>query len=218
MAETPGEELARRLERYPKEALSFFDSAFATAATVPPEVRRQVLREVVDSFTRGTRRLDGSTLRAVTSLSAREAEEVASVYSVVIGLLSEFSATPDEFVTRAKGILFSPEQEQIARSIAVSICEARPGIDGIVERAQLAGEVLPSLDTFDIVVDVRIRVVDGIVKTFVPVAIVHIDTDVAVQEMFLQMSRGDVETAIRKLTTCLDEMKMAEKLSFRKNS
>ena len=217
MPEDPGEDLVRRLDGYPKEALSFFDSAFATAAGIPEDVRQLVLREVIENFRRGIRRLDGASLRLITKLPEREAEQLASVYSLVIGLLSESSATPDDFVNRAKGILFSPEQETIAKSIAASVCAFRPGIAGIVERAQLAGEVLPSLYSFDVVVDIRIRVIDGEVKTSVPVAVVHIDTDVSARELFFQLSRGEVEETIRKLTKSLDEMNLAETVSFGKN-
>ncbi|HLW90272.1 MAG TPA: hypothetical protein VKS78_03080, partial [Roseiarcus sp.] len=188
MPDTPGEELARRLAGYPKDALSFFEKAFAAAASVPEETRRLIFNEVVENLKRGNRRLDGSVLGPLTHLSEREAERLASVYSVVIGLLSESSATPEDFVAHAKGVLFAPAQEDIAKLIATSVCEARPGIRGIVDRAQLAGEVLPSLYSFDIAIDVRVRVVDGKVQTFIPVAVMHIDSDVDDVDLFIQMT------------------------------
>jgi hypothetical protein len=217
MAESPKEELARRIGEYPKEALPYFNQGFVSASKLSEETRRLVLAEVIASFKRGTRRLDGAALRPLTKLNDREVEQLASVYSLVIGLLSESSATTEDFIASAKGILFLPEQESTAQLIAASVCASRQEIRLTVDRAQLAGEILPSLFVFDIAVDIRIRVVDGEVKTFVPVAIVHLDTDADSEEVWFQMSRGDVEDTISKLTNALDDMKLAETMTPRKN-
>ncbi|WP_158812509.1 hypothetical protein [Methylocapsa sp. S129] len=216
MPESPKEELARRLAIYPEGALPFFDSGFAVAALLTNEIRKLVLAEVIDNLKRGSRNLSGSALRGITKLSERDNEQLASVYSVIIGLLSESSATPDDFVAAAKGILFTPPHEDIAKSIADSICSAQSEIADMVGRAQLAGEVLPSLAAFDIVVDVRIRVIDGEIKTSIPVAILHVDTDAADQELWVQLSRGDIEETIRKLSKCVADMQLAETLVLRK--
>jgi hypothetical protein len=49
---------------------------------------------------------------------------------------------------------------------------------------------------------------DNEIETGVPVAIVHIDTD-ARPELFLQMSRSDVEMMIEKLNIVLKQMSTA---------
>ena len=54
------------------------------------------------------------------SSQAGRGTHLTSLYSLVIGLLSEFEITADEFVRVAKGIMFLPEQEptcEIAASI-----------------------------------------------------------------------------------------------------
>ena len=217
MPESPKDELARRLSEYPKEAVSFFSSAFGVASRLPGETRTLVLNALIANFERGSRNLSGAALRHITDLSAREAEQVASAYSLMIGLLSDSTATPDDFVASAKGILFLPEQEATVRLIASSICALRPQINATVERAQLAGVVLPSFDDINIAVDFRARFANGALKTGVAVAVVHIDTDVSEQELWLQFSRGDVEDIIKKFSDCLEEMKLAETLFLRKS-
>jgi hypothetical protein len=216
MPETPREELARRLAQFPQEALSYFKGGFGAAATLSDSTRDQVLQEVINNFSRGTRRLDGSIIRPIAKLSERDSEQVASVYSLVIGLLSESSAMPEDFVNAARNILFSPDHETTARSIANAICVARANVKTSVDRAQLAGEVLPSLDEISVAVDMRFRIIDAEVKLSVPIALLHIDTD-ANEELWVQLTRGDVEDTIEKLSKCLEDMKLIETLSFRKS-
>jgi hypothetical protein len=216
MPESPKEEIGRRLAEYPKEALPFFNAGFVAASKLSEETLNLFLKEVIVGLKRGLRRLNGAELRPITKLSERETEQLASVYSLIIGVLSESAATADDFVSSAKGILFLPEQEAIAKTIANSICTSRQEINISIQRAQLAGEVLPSLDAFDIAVDVRIRVVGGEVKTFVPVAVIRINTD-ADDNLWLQLSTGDIENIIGKLSKSLQEMKFAESLTMRKS-
>ncbi|HEY8333603.1 MAG TPA: hypothetical protein VIQ05_07390 [Tardiphaga sp.] len=216
MPETAQEELTRRLAAYPKEALPYLKHGFVEASNLSEEVRRLVLAEMIENFKRGTRRLDSSALGEVTKLPERESEQIASVYSLVIGLLSESAANPSEFVEAAKGVLFFPEQAAVAKSIAAAVCASRDEIKKTVARTQLAGEVLPSLYTFDLAVDLRIRVVDGKVVTSAPVAVVHIDTDAEDHEIWVQLGRGDIESMIRTLSKALEDMKIAETLTGRK--
>jgi hypothetical protein len=74
----------------------------------------------------------------------------------------------------------------------------------------LAGEVLPSFARLDIAVDIRVQIAEGRVEYTVPGAIVRIDTDSDQAELVLQLSRGDLEDVIQKLSEGLENMKIAE--------
>jgi hypothetical protein len=216
MPESSTESIARRLSQYPNQAFEFFSAGFLAVSRLPKDVLSRVLQAVIDEIKRGKRGLNPSSIRPLTTLSEQEADQVASVFSVVIGLLSESEATPDEFVSATKGKLFNPEQESTAKSVAVSICAARQEISSALARAQLAGQILPSLEGFYVAVDMRVRVVDGELKAAVPVAVVSIDTDTA-DNYFLQLTKGEVEDTIKKLSQALEDMKFIETLTFRKS-
>jgi hypothetical protein len=143
-SEAPKAELKRRIAEYPNEALSFFTEGFSVASKLSEEVRKQVLQSMIVSLKGGTRRVGGSNLPTVTGLGVRDSERLASAFSLMIGLLSESTATPEDFLSVAKGVLFLPEDEPAASAIANSICAQRQEINAGVQRAQLAGEVLPS--------------------------------------------------------------------------
>jgi hypothetical protein len=213
MADSAREEVARRLNRYPNEALSYFQGGFSSAASLSDQKRREVLAEMISNFQRGTRRLDSSNLREITGLSSNIAEQVASVYSLVIGLLTETTATPDDFVEAATGTIFLEKDRGTARSIAGEVYDERSEISKTVARTQLAGEVLPSLYTFDVAVDLRVRVENKAIVTSVPVAVLHIDTDAEDHEIWVQLTKGDIDNIIRTLTKALEDMQVAEDLS-----
>jgi hypothetical protein len=203
------EELKSRISEYPEEALAYFDSGFTAASTLRPDAHALIIKEFIVNFGRGTRRLDGASLRSVVPLSVKEAEQVASTYTIVIGLLSESTATPDDFVEAARGRLFRPENEATARMIAEFICASRMELDLAVERAQIAGQILPSFATLDFAVDVRLRIANGRVKTAVPIFVVHIDTDTE-DHLWFQMTQGDVQELIKKLTKALEDVEAAQ--------
>jgi hypothetical protein len=211
MAESssPLDELRSRLSEYPEEALAYFDSGFTAASTLSASDHALIIKEIIVNFGRGTRRLDGRSLRSIVALSTKAAEQVASTYTVAIGLLSETTATPEDFVNAAKGTLFRPENESTARTVAEFICASRAELDLAVERAQIAGQILPSFASLDLAVDVRLRITNGVIKTAVPLFVVHIDTDTD-EHLWFQMTQGDVRELIKKLTRALEDVDVAE--------
>jgi hypothetical protein len=214
MPETPREQLARVLAGYPSNALPYFSRTFATAGQLSEQDRKKVVEALLDAMQRGKHQFNGDALRSLTDLSSQEAEEIATVYSVAIGLLSDTTATPDDFVAEGRGKLFTSEHDATALSIAQAICNNREQISKAIQRARLGGAVLPSLRKFEVATDFRVQVVKNELKMGVPLVVVHIDTDADGQEVWLQLSRLDVDDIIKKLTNCLDDMAVADKLAI----
>jgi hypothetical protein len=207
--DSPKDELARRLAEYPDRALPFLQNGFAAAAQIDSAARHGVLEQIIANLRRGKRSVSGLDFRSTTGLSAKDSEQVASAISIVVGLLSDSSVSPEEFVEVGSGVLFEPQLSEIVRDLAVTVCARRSELSQSFEQAQLAGAVLPSLFTFDTAVDLRMRFVDGDLKTSVPVCVVHIDTDASDHQLWVQLSRGDVESVIEKLNAVLADMDAA---------
>ena len=132
--------------------------------------------------------------------------------SVTLGLLSDNLVSLDEFVQAGRDTIFEPGSESAAREIADIIISQRPTLAKAMSRHQLASEVLPSLVEFDATVDVRIRFGNDKAEEFVSVAVVHIDTDGANQELWLQLSKMDIYTILDKLNKTARDMDLAESL------
>jgi hypothetical protein len=79
-----------------------------------------------------------------------------------------------------------------------------------MERRSLAMQTLPSLTSFDVSVDLRFKFDKDEIADRVAVALVHIGTDVT-EEMWLQLSRGDIDMILQSLTETLRRMDAVEK-------
>jgi len=204
------EDLKRRLSAYPTDAHMFFKQGFSAAARLSDEVRGKVVDELVANFRRGKRRVDGSTLRSMTGLSSLDSERLMSAYSLLIGLLSEAEVSLDDLVEAGRDVIYFPEDGASMLAILKPINEGLGEIDAAVQRAQLAGRVLPSFQRMEVVIDLRLQFADGKVKHHIPVAVAYLKTDVATEDMWFQMSRGDVEDTIKSLNEVLSNMIAAE--------
>ena len=208
MVDSSPDELARRIAQY-STAYPFFQESFALAARLSEDQLGQILTALLKSFARGRRQIAGTDLRALTGLSSSASERVASVFSLLIGLLSEVEATPEDFVTTASGQLFREADAGAALFIARQVCERRDEINVMVERAQLAGEILPSYTSCSIALDVRVKIVEGKVRASVPVAIARLETDVDSEAVYFQMGQGDLEDIVAIFSKALDDLKIA---------
>jgi hypothetical protein len=146
------------------------------------------------------------------NLSQRDRGRLTATLSMTIGLLTETDASAEEFVEAARGKIFDPAHEGIALALAAAIVSRRPGLNDSLGRRRLAISVLPYLTQFEITVDLRIRVENEQVEDGVALAIVHIDTDSNNQELWMQLTRLDIENIQAKLTDALNKMTMAEQL------
>lgn len=215
MSESLTKELTRRLSGYPAEARSFFRDDLYVAARLSDEVRRKVVQELVINLRRGRRRIAGSTLRSLTGLPANESEQLMSAYSLIVGLLAESSATPDDFIRAARNIIFSEGDDDSIRAIVAQICDDRAVIAAALQRAQIAGAVLPSFRRMEISIDIRVRFSEGRADAHIPVAIMRIDTDADNQQLWFQMTEGDIEDAIEKLQGALEQIRISDSLILR---
>ena len=83
-------------------------------------------------------------------------------------------------------------------------------IKGAFRRVAVTNSVLPTLDEFEVVVDVRMSFDRGSVAFAVPMAVAHIDTDVPHEELWVQMSKARLKTLVKDLTKALEQLEQAE--------
>jgi hypothetical protein len=91
------------------------------------------------------------------------------------------------------------------------VVSQRAGVRQLLTRSQLSAVVLPVLTSFDITVDIRLGFEEGQVATALPVAVVHMDTDSAGQEVWFQINQRQLERTIKDLNNALKEIQEAER-------
>jgi hypothetical protein len=151
-------------------------------------------------------------LKSIPGLGKAESGQISTAYTVAMGLLGESVATADDFVEAARGKLFDPEDEGSARAIAGAICDLRGDIKVVLASAELAGSVLPSFMSLDTSLDVRMKFADGKLLTAAPVVVAYLDTDANGEEIWFQMTKGDIEGLVKQFNVILSDIKAAEAL------
>ncbi|MBB4391776.1 hypothetical protein [Bradyrhizobium sp. ERR14] len=198
------------LGELPDSLLPRIRTGFDALSKLSAPDRSAVVAKFLDSFQR-TGDLDRDWLDSTVSISRIEASAILAALSVSVGVLSQTEGTPEDFVQAARGKLFDDSAIRAAQEAASIIASERPRISDTIERRTLSAQTLPALESFDVSVDFRFGFdKNNEIKSGVPVALVHVDTD-ARAELFLQMSRSDVEMLVEKLNTVLKQMDAAVK-------
>ena len=128
----------------------------------------------------------------------------ASMFTVSV--LGE-GGSADEFINSCitAGVIREDRAPKI-RSFLNTIVAQQPQIGRTIRRAAMPAQVLPCVSNFEVVVDLRMAFDGEAIAEVVPVAIVHVDTDAEVEELWFQASKQqmqqlkiDVDEAIRRM-------------------
>ncbi|WP_316159816.1 hypothetical protein [Bradyrhizobium sp. SZCCHNRI20481] len=198
------------LSELPESLLPRIRAGFDVLSKLPSSDRRAIVVKFLDTFER-TGDLDRDWLEATVSISRIDASAVLAALSVAVGVLSQTDGGPHDFVQAGRGKLFEDAAIDAVQEVATIIASEKPRISDTIERRTLSAQTLPALERFDVSVDFRFGFdKNNEIKSGVPVALVHVDTD-AQAELFLQMSRADIEMLVDKLGTVLKQMAAATK-------
>jgi len=197
----------------PKSAKSFLREGFNVLAGIqPPQLITSIILESAESGSEPK----AADLASKFGLSKGDTQSLVGVISF-LGLLLSKPGDPEPVPTIVEALLSSEIIDKNAQAtITVVLNELdrdRSSVTSALRRTSLASRLLPSLTDLSIVVDVRIGFDNEEVALAVPVALVHIDTDANNQEIWFQMTKAQLQTAIEDLTKTLARVEAAEKWS-----
>jgi hypothetical protein len=184
---------------------------FAVAGSVSPAVNQAFFEAAARSISSGLREVDMEPLSKMANIELSQASALLAAFSALIGVIVTRGHAPDEFLRQARGELFEQEQEADVKALANLVAANANELRRRLERLTIAMETLPSLSSFDISIDLRLRFRNELVEDAATVALVHLDTDVENRELWFQMTRRDVEDLVERLTKALKQMDVAEK-------
>jgi hypothetical protein len=197
----------------PKSAKTFLREGFNVLAGIqPPQLVTGIVLESAESGSEPK----AADLASKFGLSKADSQSLVGVISF-LGLLLSKPGEPEAVPTIVNALLSSEILDKSAQAtITVVLNELdsdRSSVTSALRRTSLASRLLPSLTDLGCVVDVRIGFDNDQVALAVPVVLVHIDTDSSRQEIWFQMSKGQLQTAIEDLTKTLLRVEAAEKWS-----
>ncbi|MDD2860570.1 MAG: hypothetical protein PHI71_05795 [Acidiphilium sp.] len=203
-------DLSAQITEIPPDLLGIVRNGFAIASNLPIDVQSKVVNLVVQKMQRLGGNLDTDAIVQATGLDRREASRLNVALITTLRLLTESLASPAEFVEVGIGKLFHADDSVVAQFVATVVADQRTELQKTFAREHLANAVLPSLTSFDVAVDLRFKFSGPEIDDTVAVAVAHIGTDTQFQQIWLQLTKTDVESIIEKLSVALKQLYAAE--------
>jgi hypothetical protein len=207
-----GGKLPEVLAELPGPAKAYLKQGFAALAKFP-ENRYEELVAIVAEFVTSAHvfTLSPDRLAARLGVPPSDAAALLGSVSLIAWVLSVREETAQEFVETATAVGILDEGNATpALAFSHLIVKDRPALKGAIERSRLGTELLPSLTGVGTAVDVRLRFEEGRVAFAVPVALVHLRTDVRGQALWFQLTRSQLEQMIQELQETLRRLQGAE--------
>lgn len=157
----------------------------------------------------------------LTRLGISQAD--APVLFGALSLLASVASTREESADQCVKItvdtkLVDASQASLALKFFSAVMQKRQLIRRALQVSSLSGAVLPSLVDFDIVVDVRFGFEKGRMTETAAVILMHINTDARGQEVWLQVTKVQLEGMIKELEETLRNVEQAEKSIVQKSA
>ena len=152
---------------------------------------------------------DNSSVVSETGIPIQNAGPVRLALGMMVETLSDTRITVEDFLDA--GLLNSAFTQGDRRGVgrlAKLIVGARAEFQEQSKIVQLQNAVLPSLTTFELALDSRIKISNRKVVRSVPVVLAYADTDSEGQVIWFQMDEGMVLDLRDKLNVMLDQIKI----------
>jgi hypothetical protein len=205
-----GEPLADILSTMPSGMKKFVREGFTALARFPPSKTEVLLDVVQTSIDSGAMPDDGEAQAKLGVKTATSRPLLASA-GLLVSLISGRNDGPDILVDELEnsGALDGADRPAVL-GFALEIERRRSSLKKSLDRSHIVSQVLPSLDDFEVIVDVRLGFDKAGVVLSVPIALMHLDTDARGQEVWLQATRRQVQQMVDDLQEALKQMTLAE--------
>jgi hypothetical protein len=192
------------LSRIPRPFREQAEKGFVVLADVGQHNYAEILQAVI--FTLESKKPPLAELEKSLKLPMNDLGSLFAASMLMVPILAD-GANADDFVSSAvKGGLIGENLVPKIRPFVDTVMAQRVQIERAIRRATLPAQVLPHISDVEIVVDLRVAFEEQAVIEAVPVAIVHIDTDVDGKEIWFQSSKqqmqqlkSDIDEAIKKM-------------------
>ncbi len=182
------------------------EKGFAVLATVSSQNYSEIIQAVLVGLESKEAPLDD--LQKSFKLPANDLSALFAAAMLTVPMIGE-GVDAEEFLKGAvKHGLISEGTGANIQPFLDTVVAQRATIGRSIRRTALPAQVLPYLSNVEIVVDLRLGFENNTVQEAVPVAVVHLDTDVDGQEIWFQASQQqmrqlkvDIDEAIKRMDT-----------------
>jgi hypothetical protein len=195
----------------PPAVKAFLSEGFLLFSKLTKENMSNLLPAVLDSVQSGSGRGD-QELASRLRVDRDDARLLLGSMSLIASMLSRREESPSQFIkAMAEAKILRPEASGAALAFFDALVRERPALRQAMTRSRFSSEVLPSLLEFESTVDLRLGFENDAINVAIPIALVHLDTNATGQEVWLQITRKQLEEMIKDLEETLRKMVEAEK-------
>jgi hypothetical protein len=200
----------------PGEIRRYIRDGFGVLSKLPEQKFEEIRRVTLDAVEAGGS-VGEADLAARLDISRTDARSLLAATS----LFATFILSRDEKLVQlvasaVEAKLIGPDDAPVALVFYEAVERDRAKLKEAVERSRFSSSVLPSLLEFEATVDLRLGFDKGRLDFATPIALVHLDTDAQGQEVWLQLTKRQVERVAKELQDVLRKMEEAEKWAGQK--
>ncbi|MBM5651329.1 hypothetical protein GSH05_06550 [Burkholderia pseudomallei] len=199
------------LDDIPERAKSLLVRGLQSLAQLDPG-KWEALVEMAISASVSSYPVRPEDVRKHLEIDAEQGRWIGNAATFVVTLLGAYSdVTPDAFISEIseRGLVDDTNKDAIKNFVAF-VAERRQKLEEDAEKATLRAAVLPTLQEFNIAVDIRFDEDPNGKPRLAPIAVTMIDTDSEGQLVWFQMSKRQVESVIQQLQEALAKLEKAE--------
>lgn len=206
--------LAESFSDMPQSMKAFLKTGFLVLSRITQD-KFSALAAIALQAAQSRYRVEVEDAAKQLGINADDMGTLLPALSFLTAFVSNRTEKPEQLIAAAIEANVIPDSaRQVVSNFSQVLAAQRETLRHEFERSRLANRVLPSMMAFEVAVDVRLHPKQDLA---VPVAVAHIDTDVAHTELWFQMQKADVEQLIDTLQKTSRQMSEAEKLIIRKD-
>lgn len=203
--------LEEAFSEMPPGLRSFLSEGFIILSKLTREKVGELVPFVLESVQSGSGS-DYKNLATQLDMERKDARLLLGSMTLLASMLSGREDTVQQFIKSAVDArIVNPEATGVATTLFEGLVADRAVLRQAMTRSSVSSEVLPSLLEFESTVDLRLGFDKFKVSFAVPVALLHLDTDASGQEVWLQVTRKQLENMIKDLEETLRKVVEAEK-------
>ncbi len=209
--------LPETLSEFPGPVKNILKRGFGILARASEEQREKVLIAVQEIFGASREQTESKLDEVGKTIGFSPAEGRAVVITATIAASAAISYqgedAAEQFVQAAiEAKVLEEDHRQAASKFMEALIGKRAILERSFDRASVARSTLPSFRNIFTSMDLRLAFEKGKVKFAVPVAVVHLSTDVSQQGVWFQLTRNQLDEVIEKLKETQSQMEEAERL------
>ncbi len=202
----------------PPRVRNYIRSGLTTLAKIPERDLNLLVEVILESMQSGR---SPAELEMFTrfGISRDDIPTFVGAMSLLATVASTREVSAEQCVATAKDTkLIDENLASVALSFFAAVIQRRQAFQRALHVTSLSVGTLPSLIEFETVVDVRFGFEKGQISANATLIIIHINTDARGQEIWLQVTRSQLEGMIKELEEALRNAEQAEKLIAQKST